>query len=215
MRGQRHVAWLAYFPPETRLADYAMNGSGDGGQDRKSYRRFALHSLPRQEPSVARAQSKASLESSWRVTYWDIWFMYFYRRLPEIEGKASRKSLRAPLEAQNPRFKSGRKAEALAEPKRRLEPEGEAEHPVRYPCRCLSNRPGQSDYLSALEARLPIGSGEVESRHRPLIRKRLERPGAQSGNPVTPGSSSTSEPCAQTNNGTAIGSLCKIEKGGF
>jgi hypothetical protein len=71
-----------------------------------------------------------------------------------------------------------RNAEALAELKRHLEPESEAEHPVWDACRYLSNRPGRFDYLSALKARLPIGSGEVESAHRFPIQKRLKRPGA-------------------------------------
>lgn len=83
------------------------------------------------------------------------------------------------LEEQKSRFKSGRNAEVLAELKRHLEPESEAErHPVRDACRYIANRPGQFDYLSALEAKRPIGSGEVESAHRYLIQKRLKLPGA-------------------------------------
>jgi hypothetical protein len=57
-----------------------------------------------------------------------------------------------------------------------VEPEEQAETPVRDALRHLSNRPGQFDYLSAIKAHLPIGSGEVESAHRYLIQKRLKLP---------------------------------------
>ena len=82
------------------------------------------------------------------------------------------------LEEQKACFKSGRNAEALAELRRHLEPEGETECPVRDACRYIANRPGQFDSLSALNAKLPIGSGEVESGHRSLIQKRFKLPGA-------------------------------------
>lgn len=82
------------------------------------------------------------------------------------------------LEEQKARFKTGRNAEALTALKPHVEPEDQAETPVRDALRYLSNRPGQFDYLSALQAHLPIGSGEVESAHRSLIQKRLKLPGA-------------------------------------
>jgi hypothetical protein len=82
------------------------------------------------------------------------------------------------LEEQKTRFKSGRNAEVLAALKSHMEPEDRAEKPVHNALRYLSNRPGQFDYLSAIEAHLPIGSGEVESAHRYLIQKRLKLPGA-------------------------------------
>ena len=85
---------------------------------------------------------------------------------------------KAWLEEQKARFKSGRNAEALAALKPYVEPQAQAETPVRNAYRYLSNRPGQFDYLSAIEARLPIGSGEVESANRYLIQKRLKLPGA-------------------------------------
>ena len=44
--------------------------------------------------------------------------------------------------------------------------------------RDLINRPGQFDYQAAIQAGLPIGSGEVESAHRYVIQKRLKLPGA-------------------------------------
>jgi hypothetical protein len=50
--------------------------------------------------------------------------------------------------------------------------------PVRACYRYLTNRPGQFNYQAALDAGLPIGSGEVESAHRYVIQKRLKLPGA-------------------------------------
>lgn len=45
-------------------------------------------------------------------------------------------------------------------------------------CRYMRNRPGQFDYKGALEAALPIGSGEIESGHRHVIQQRLKLSGA-------------------------------------
>ncbi len=50
--------------------------------------------------------------------------------------------------------------------------------PVRGCYRYLINRPGQFQYYAALQAGLPIGSGEVESAHRYVIQKRLKLSGA-------------------------------------
>ena len=50
--------------------------------------------------------------------------------------------------------------------------------PVRACHRYLSNRTDQLDYKTALEKRLPIGSGEIESAHRYVIQERLKLPGA-------------------------------------
>jgi hypothetical protein len=65
-----------------------------------------------------------------------------------------------------------------------LEPHLEADSvpdekaPVRKCHRYLLNRPGQFDYQSAIEADLPIGSGEIESAHRYVIQDRLKKAGA-------------------------------------
>ena len=50
--------------------------------------------------------------------------------------------------------------------------------PVRACYRYIANRPKFLDYKSALEAGLPIGSGEVESAHRYVIQIRLKIAGA-------------------------------------
>lgn len=50
--------------------------------------------------------------------------------------------------------------------------------PVRRCHRYLVNRPGQFDYKTAIEANLPIGSGEIESAHRYVIQERLKKAGA-------------------------------------
>ena len=54
----------------------------------------------------------------------------------------------------------------------------EAEAPVRACLRYLANRPQQFNYRRALEADLPIGSGEIESTHRHLVQARLKIAGA-------------------------------------
>jgi hypothetical protein len=82
------------------------------------------------------------------------------------------------LEEQKTRFKTGQQTDVLTALRPHIEPEGQAETPVRNAYRYISNRPGQFDYLSAIKAHLPIGSGEVESAHRYLIQKRLKLPGA-------------------------------------
>lgn len=49
---------------------------------------------------------------------------------------------------------------------------------VRKCLRYIENRPGQFKYKEALEAELPIGSGEIESGNRSVVQKRLKIPGA-------------------------------------
>lgn len=50
--------------------------------------------------------------------------------------------------------------------------------PVRACLRYIQNRPGQFDYLKALQAELPIGSGQIESAHRYVIKERMNLAGA-------------------------------------
>jgi hypothetical protein len=54
----------------------------------------------------------------------------------------------------------------------------DSDAPVRVALRYLSNRIEQLDYKNAIENKLPIGSGLIESTHRHLIHARLKRPGA-------------------------------------
>ncbi len=49
--------------------------------------------------------------------------------------------------------------------------------PVRKAYRYVHNRRKQLDYKSAIEKKLPIGSGEIESAHRYVIQQRLKRSG--------------------------------------
>lgn len=84
------------------------------------------------------------------------------------------------LEQQKQRLKEGRAEEVLASLQPHREDTGcpESQAPVRACHHYLSNRPGQFDYKAALEAELPIGSGEIESAHRYVIQQRLKIPGA-------------------------------------
>jgi hypothetical protein len=61
-----------------------------------------------------------------------------------------------------------------------IEPQSTSEKnaPVRKCHRYITNRLEQFDYKRALEADLPIGSGEIESAHRYIIQKRIKLAGA-------------------------------------
>ena len=58
-----------------------------------------------------------------------------------------------------------------------LEPETQAEAPVRAAHRYLQGRRAQLDYAGARAAGLPIGAGEIESGHRHVIQERLKLAG--------------------------------------
>lgn len=79
---------------------------------------------------------------------------------------------------QQERLKSNRLAKVLAELTTRLEEDDDEPAPVRACWRYLSNRLENLDYQGALEAGLPLGSGEVESGNRSVIQARLKRSGA-------------------------------------
>ena len=61
-----------------------------------------------------------------------------------------------------------------------IEPESVEDYyaPVRVCDRYIRNRPEQFDYLGALQAKLPIGSGQIESAHGYVIQERLKLTGA-------------------------------------
>jgi len=84
------------------------------------------------------------------------------------------------LERQKELMKTNGTSEVLEGLNLHLEPESvpEKDAPVRACYRYISNREEQFDYKGALEAGLPIGSGEIESGHRYVIQDRLKRPGA-------------------------------------
>lgn len=81
---------------------------------------------------------------------------------------------------QQARLKENRWEEVLHELRPHQEPAtvADAEAPVRACFQYLDNRRDQLDYRGALEAGLPIGSGEIESAHRSVIQERLKLPGA-------------------------------------
>lgn len=59
-----------------------------------------------------------------------------------------------------------------------VEAEHYAEKPIRNFVTYVDNRPSQFDYKQAIDAGLPIGSGEIESANKSLIQQRLKIPGA-------------------------------------
>ena len=81
---------------------------------------------------------------------------------------------------QQPRLKSNRVGKVIEELRGHLEEEeGEGEAaPVRACLRYLSERLANLDYKGAIEAGLPIGSGEIESGNWGVIQARLKRSGA-------------------------------------
>lgn len=84
------------------------------------------------------------------------------------------------FEQQKQHLKTGHVQHVLDSLQPHLEPEAvpNTEAPVRACHRYLTNRLEQLDYPAALEAGLPIGSGEVESAHRYVIQERLKIAGA-------------------------------------
>ncbi len=76
--------------------------------------------------------------------------------------------------------KEGRMTEVLRRMKPHTEPVSvpDINAPVRRCIRYIMNRAGQFGYKEAGENGLPIGSGEIESAHRYIIRKRLKIAGA-------------------------------------
>ena len=84
------------------------------------------------------------------------------------------------FEQQKELMKTNRSSEVLEGLRLHLEPDTvpDKNAPVRSCYRYISNRQGQFDYKGALEAGLPVGSGEIESAHRYVIQDRLKRPGA-------------------------------------
>jgi len=84
------------------------------------------------------------------------------------------------LNKQQSSMKANRVMEVLKGMEGKVESQevGEEEAPVRGCVRYLRNRLGCLDYQGAIEAGLPIGSGEVESGHRSVIQARLKLSGA-------------------------------------
>jgi len=84
------------------------------------------------------------------------------------------------LDEQKRLMKTGQVAVVIQNLKDHLEQESipDKDAPVRLCHRYLINRPGQFEYAKALDAGLPIGSGEIESAHRYIIQKRLKIAGA-------------------------------------
>lgn len=81
------------------------------------------------------------------------------------------------LELWKKRLKESRAEEVIADLQREMEryPNEDA---IAKAHQYLVNRRQYLDYRKALEADLPIGSGEVESGHRSVLQSRLKKPGA-------------------------------------
>jgi hypothetical protein len=108
----------------------------------------------------------------------DFWHVSQY--LAAASEQILPRQAKAWLHQQQERLKQNRLSTVLRSLRPHLEAEQVAEEqaPVRVCFRYLANRIGQLDYRSALQAGLPIGSGEVESAHRYVIQARLKIAGA-------------------------------------
>jgi len=84
------------------------------------------------------------------------------------------------LREQKQRMKENQVSDVLEalHPQREPDSVSDKDAPVRQCYRYITNRPGQFKYKDALEADLPIGSGEVESAHRYVTQERLKIAGA-------------------------------------
>jgi hypothetical protein len=84
------------------------------------------------------------------------------------------------MDQQKQRLKDNQTSEVIQSLRPHIEPDSipDKNAPVRKCFRYLDNRPGQFDYKTAIEANLPIGSGEIESAHRYVIQERLKKTGA-------------------------------------
>jgi len=83
------------------------------------------------------------------------------------------------VEQQQMNMKDNQVTQLLETLEKYMEPEPAGKDaPVRKCYHYIKNRQDQFDYKGALDADLPIGSGEVESGHRYIIQDRLKRPGA-------------------------------------
>jgi hypothetical protein len=100
---------------------------------------------------------------------------YLAGAAPVIAGE---KKALAWVRRQQGRLLNNQVAQVLRSLSTHLEPESQAETPVRDAYRYISQRRANLDYRSAREKKLPIGSGEIESAHRHLIQKRLKLSGS-------------------------------------
>jgi hypothetical protein len=82
------------------------------------------------------------------------------------------------LKKQKSRLLTGHVRKVLRSLEPHREPEGSAETPVEDASRYLRQRLAHLHYAQTHKAKLPIGSGEVESAHRHLIQHRLKLAGA-------------------------------------
>jgi len=127
--------------------------------------------------------------ASWIANQMDVTFganatytIDFYHLCDYLSAASKRcaADARAWLDQQKARLKEGELEAVLTELKLHREPDTVVDEnaPVRVCERYILNRPGQFNYLDAIERGLPIGSGKIESGHRHVIQERLKISGA-------------------------------------
>jgi hypothetical protein len=107
----------------------------------------------------------------------------FYHTCEYLEAAAKRLPQSDPegwMKRQKLRLRENQTDDVLLELAPHRESEGipDDDAPIRKAWRYIDNRPGQFRYQDAIQAQLPIGSGEIESAHRYVPQKRLKLAGA-------------------------------------
>jgi hypothetical protein len=105
---------------------------------------------------------------------------YINRKNPDTDfnREENDRSKQLWLETAINKIKGSRIHEVVEELKPNVEAEHYKEKPIKDIITYVENRPQQFDYKSAIEAGLPISSGEIESANKSLIQQRIKIPGA-------------------------------------
>lgn len=123
---------------------------------------------------VEQIEARFGERGSFLVDFYHV-SQYLAQAAEAVAGANQREWLRKQQE----RMKQNRVEEVLAELQSKLENVTEEQKEALEKCeRYLSNRLAYFDYEGAIQAGLPIGSGEVESGHRSVIQARLKLSGA-------------------------------------
>lgn len=150
--------------------------SEQSGMDEKT----RIHAVGDGASWIAEAYEREfGTQSNYLVDFYHV-CEYLAAAAPACVRTPTPKATKKWMERQKDRLKKNQTDRVLKTLSQNLESENQADEdaPVRVCWRYLKNRTDQLDYKAALEAKLPIGSGETESAHRHLIQQRLKLPGA-------------------------------------
>jgi len=139
-----------------------------------------IHAVSDGAPWIAGAYEKQfGTQSRFLLDFYHV-CEYLAAAAPGCVKRSTPSARKAWMNRQKHWLKQSRADRVLRNLERYREPNHVAKEdaPVRTCWKYLKNRVDQLDYKSALDKKLPIGSGETESAHRHLIQQRLKLPGA-------------------------------------